>query len=114
MNALAAEVVALLTRFHLQVTGCSPDAFRDGGDIVTGTLCPFVSTMGGSLVLFVGFFIIAGSGLYTRSIEVPAVLTVILLALVPAYIPGIARRLSSLYVIIAGTFLLYMAYRVLK
>lgn len=90
---------------------CTPDQYATSG-AVEGTLCVFTQTAGGAIfVLFFGVLTFAMLAAYSRTVGLPAVVSVLVMGAMGQFLPSLGIRINLLVLIAVATAMLYLAYR---
>lgn len=104
----------MTTLLQTGIWSCTPEQYAGGGAF-EGTLCVFTQTVGGPLfVLFVGVLTFGMLAAFSRTVGLPAVVSVVVMGAMSSFIPSLGLRINLLVVIAVGTALLYLAYRAIE
>lgn len=80
------------------------------GDWMQAAICPYQETVGPLFVVFVGFIAFSGLAIYTRSVQVPAVLAILFAGLMANVLPAMAAWLTMRFVVAVAAALLFLLY----
>ncbi|KZN25606.1 hypothetical protein A4G99_03810 [Haladaptatus sp. R4] len=103
----------MLGNILLGIGACDASNFTSGS-WMQGVICPFQQTLGPVFVIFVGVTVFAGLAIYTRSMTIPAIVSILLVGMLAPVLPVLGAWLLMRYVVIVAAVLLFLLYLAVK